>query len=239
MNKRVLIVEDDEVLAQVLHHNLVHAGLDVDCVGNAEDALHAAKRFRPDVVLLDLMLPGGNGLALCKIWSRERRFPVIMVTARDTKDDELQGFQAGADDYVTKPFDLERLVARIHAVIRRAGNSRDYLQLGNVTIDFDSLTAHPGAKPIELTHREFEILRYLADRPNTVVHRDELLREVWGYRDDPLTRSVDKAILRLRKKIEPDTHHPRFIHTAHGDGYCLTIDGHMEESPSAPEKRIE
>jgi two-component system, OmpR family, response regulator VicR len=220
--KRVLIVEDDEVLAQVVAHNLVHEHFDVRCVTNGTDALREAKAFVPDVALLDLTLPGSSGLELCRIWSRERRFPIIMMTARDRKDDELAGFGAGADDYITKPFDLERLLARVHAVLRRARPSAGFLTLGRITIDFAGLTAMDGDQPIELSHREFEILRYLAERPNTVVHRNELLRAVWGYHDEPITRSVDKAILRLRKKIERDPHHPAFIHTAHGDGYRLT-----------------
>ena len=225
MNKRVLIVEDDDVLAQVVSHNLVHEGFDVRHVDNGEDALREARTFGPDVVLLDVMLPGRSGLDLCGIWSRERRFPVIIMTARDRKDDELSGFRAGADDYITKPFDLERLLARIHAVLRRARPSIDRLKLGDVAIDFLTLTASIRDQPLELSHREFEILRYLAERPNTVVYRDELLREVWRYHDDPITRSVDKAILRLRKKIEPDAHRPTFIHTVHGDGYRLTVTG--------------
>jgi DNA-binding response OmpR family regulator len=229
MSKRVMIVEDDEVLAQVVSHNLAHEGFEVRCVNNGEDALREAKTFGPDVVLLDVMLPERNGFDLCGIWSLERRFPIIMMTARDRKDDELTGFRAGADDYITKPFDLDRLLARIHAVLRRARPSIARLRLGDATIDFATLTASMRDEPLELSHREFEILRYLAERPNTVVYRDELLREVWRYHDDPITRSVDKAILRLRKKIEPDPHRPTFIHTVHGDGYRLTVTGEPPE----------
>jgi two-component system response regulator VicR len=224
-SKRVLVVEDDEVLAQVVMHNLLHEGFDVRWANTGTAALREAKTFAPDVALLDVMLPEKSGLELCAIWSAERRFPIIIITARDRKDDELRGFRAGADDYITKPFDLERLLARIHAVLRRARPSLSRLKLGEVTIDFGTLTASSGGQSIELSHREFEILRYLAERANTVVHRDELLREVWGYPDDPMTRSVDKAILRLRKKIEPDPRRPTFIHTAHGDGYRLTVSG--------------
>lgn len=223
MRSRVLIVDDDEVLSQVVDHYLRHEGFDVKCVGNRRDAFEAVRTFNPDIALLDVMLPGDNGLEICTAWSRERRFPVIMMTARDRKDDELKGFDAGADDYVMKPFDLDRLVARIHAVLRRTRPQTAKLRLGPVLIDFSALTAQHGDRAIDLTHREFELLRYLADRANTVVHRDELLREVWGYRDDPVTRSVDKAILRLRKKIERDPRRPAFIHTAHGDGYCLVM----------------
>jgi two-component system response regulator VicR len=223
MSTRVLIVEDDEVLAQVVMHNLLHEGFHVRWANTGTAALREAKAFAPDVALLDVMLPEKSGLDLCAVWSTERRFPVIIMSARDRKDDELRGFRAGADDYITKPFDLERLLARIHAVLRRSRPSLTRLKLGGVTIDFGTLTAMAGDQPLDLSHREFEILRYLAERPNTVVHRDELLREVWGYPDDPMTRSVDKAILRLRKKIEPDPRRPTFIHTAHGDGYRLSV----------------
>jgi DNA-binding response OmpR family regulator len=223
MSKRVLVVEDDEILAQVLSHNLSHEGFEVRCVNNGTQALAEAKAFAPDVALLDVTLPGTNGIDLCRAWSRERRFSIILVTAKDRKDDELRGFRAGADDYVTKPFDLDTLLARIHAVLRRARPNAERLVLGDIVIDFATFTARQHGNGFDLTHKEFEILRYLAERANTVVHRDDLLRAVWGYPEDPFTRSVDKAIARLRKKIEPDPRHPTFIHTAHGDGYSLSL----------------
>jgi DNA-binding response OmpR family regulator len=131
----------------------------------------------------------------------------------------------GADDYVTKPFDLEELLARIQAVLRRARPAVGRLVLGAITIDFARLKAWSGSDEIELTHRDFELLQYLAERPNSIVRRDELLRAIWGYPDSASTRAVDHAIARLRKKIETTPHKPRFIHTVHGDGYYMAPDG--------------
>ena len=224
MKKRLLVVEDDEQLADVLCHNLEHEGFEVRRVADGESALSTARRFVPDLVLLDLMVPGVNGLDLCAEWRQGHRFPIIMVTARTSKEDKLLGLRLGADDYITKPFDLDELLARIHAVLRRIRPDVERLALGGTTIDFTSYTAQHAGRSLDLTRREFEILRYLAQRPNTVVYRNELLRYVWGYQDEPFTRSVDRAIARLRQKIEPDPHRPSFIHTAHGDGYYLTLD---------------
>lgn len=231
MTKRVLIVEDDDALIQILSHNLSHEGFQVQCATDGDQALDIAKSFVPDLVLLDLTLPGTkSGLDLCAAWRHEHQFPIIILTARGQKVDKLKGLRGGADDYVTKPFDLDELLARIHAVLRRARPSVERLELGNLIIDFVNSTAQRGSQFIQLTHREFSLLRYLAQRPNTIVHRDELLREVWGYPDDPLTRSVDKAINRLRTKVEVDPHRPVFILTAHGDGYSFSPGGDISRS---------
>jgi DNA-binding response OmpR family regulator len=155
-----------------------------------------------------------------------------VLTARGQKADKLKGLKLGADDYVTKPFDLEELLARVQAVLRRTSPSADRLVLGDVTVNFGERVATRGGQPLHLTHREFEVLRYLFDRRTRIVYRDELLREVWGYPDAPTTRSVDHAIARLRKKVEADPGQPRFIHTAHGDGYSLTLEG--EPAPPLP-----
>jgi two-component system response regulator VicR len=223
--KRILIVEDDEALADVLCHNLEHEGFEVRHVPDGAIALSTAKAFSPDLVLLDVVLPGVDGVDLCASWRQEGRFPIIMVTARDRKEDKLHGLRMAADDYVTKPFDLDELIARVHAVLRRGRPDVERLTLGTTNVDFVHFTARHRGRSLDLTRREFEILRYLAKRPNTVVYRDELLRHVWGFQQEPFTRCVDRAIARLRKKIELDPHHPLFIHTAHGDGYYLTPDG--------------
>ena len=228
MTKRILIVEDDTALSRVLHDNLVFEGFEVRCVADGGDALDAVRAFRPDLVVLDVMLPGRDGFELCGLMRQDGRTPVIMLTARGQKGDKLLGLKLGADDYVTKPFDLEELLARVKAVLRRARPLVDRIALGDVAVDFVSLVATRRRTPVHLTHREFHVLRYLAERPERVVHRNELLREVWGYPEMPTTRSVDHAIARLRKKIEADPHRPRFIHTVHGDGYCLTPDGRAD-----------
>jgi len=222
MKPRILIVEDDAALSGILRDNFVSEGYEVQCVVNGGVAVAKAREFAPDLILLDLGLPGSNGFDLCSVLRGRRRTPIVMLTARSDKRDKLKGLELGADDYITKPFDLQELLARIHAVLRRARQGVDRLALGNVTIDFRRLQAWNGTAAIEFSHREFELLRYLAERPNKVVGRTELLHEIWGYIETPLTRSVDNAIARLRRKIEPDPQHPRFIHTVHGDGYCLT-----------------
>lgn len=225
MKKRILVVEDDAALARVLRDNLGFEGFQVQCVADGALAINAARAFAPDLVLLDIMLPGKSGLDLCRIWREGSRLPVILLTARAQKADKLRGLKMGADDYVTKPFDLEELMARVHAVLRRARPTVDRLTLGSVTIDFVALHAWNAHGPIELTYREFSLLRYLAERADSIVHRDELLLEIWGYPESPNTRAVDHAVARLRRKIEADPHHPRFIHTVHGDGYSLTAEG--------------
>jgi two-component system alkaline phosphatase synthesis response regulator PhoP len=222
MRRRILIVEDNEGLARVLSDNLMLEGFDVQTVDDGNLAIAKAREFGPDLILLDVALPGKDGFELCGLLRQGRRTPIIMLTARSQKDDRILGLKLGADDYVTKPFDLEELLARVHAVLRRSRPDVERLTLGRVTVDFRALRAWDGEQPIDLTHREFELLRYLAERQEVVVDRDELLREVWGYASAPNTRSVDQAIVRLRRKIEPDAQHPIFIHTVHGNGYCLT-----------------
>jgi two-component system, OmpR family, response regulator VicR len=226
MKKRVLVVEDDPVLTRVLNDNLSFEGFEVQCVSDGNAATSAAKAFAPDLVLLDVNLPGKSGFELVEGWRENLRTSIIFLTAKGQKGDKLRGLKLGADDYVTKPFDLEELLARVHAVLRRARPTIRLLQLGNVTIDFERLKASHGADEIDLTHRDFEILKYLAERPNGIVSRNELLRAIWGYPDAANTRAVDHAIARLRKKIEDVPHKPRFIHTVHGDGYSLTVEAH-------------
>lgn len=222
MKRRILVVEDDRAFSQVLTHHLASRGFEVREVANGEKALGMATAFAPDLVLLDVTLPGKSGLELCAAWARSKHFPVIMMTCLDGRRDELRGFHVGADDYVTKPFDLETLVARINAVLRRARPTLDCVSLGPITLDFINLTASDGEHRIEFTHREFQILRYLAERANTIVSREELLREVWEYQAEPRTRSVDMAMTRLRRKLEADPHHPVYLHSARG-GYLLSL----------------
>jgi DNA-binding response OmpR family regulator len=191
---------------------------------DGHQAVNRLRSFQPDLVLLDLMLPDATGFDLCGILRQGGRTPVVILSARAQKADKLRGLKLGADDYLTKPFDLDELLARIQAVLRRSRRAVDRLVLGRATIDFGELRASAGGRQLHLTHREFSLLRYLAERQDRVVFRDELLREIWGYLDLPLvTRSVDHAIARLRKKIEPDPHRPRFIRTVHGDGYVLSV----------------
>jgi DNA-binding response OmpR family regulator len=234
MTARVLVVEDDLALSRVLRDNLVFEGYEVRCVEDGDRAVGAAREFVPDLVLLDVMLPGRDGFELVGLLREGGRTPVIMLTARGQKADKLRGLDLGADDYVTKPFDLEELLARVRAVLRRTSGTVARLQLGGLVVDFRTMEARRGGRAVGLTHREFELLKYLAEHPHRVVRRAELLREVWGYPDTPATRSVDHAVARLRRKIEPDPRNPRFIHTVHGDGYLLTPDAPGRPLPPQP-----
>ncbi|MGH9144442.1 MAG: response regulator transcription factor [Vicinamibacterales bacterium] len=229
---RILIVEDDRSLARVLNDSLSVEGFQCRTTGNGNTAITVAASYAPDLVLLDIGLPGKSGFELCRLWREGPRIPIIMLTARGQKQDKLDGLKVGADDYVTKPFDLEELVARVRAVLRRARPSVSQIKLGSILIDFETHRASNGDKLVELSHREFALLRYLAERPNSMVHRDELLQEIWGYPESPDTRSVDHAIARLRRKVESDPHHPQFIHTVYAGGYLLTA-GKPDGEPHA------
>jgi two-component system response regulator VicR len=225
VNQRVLVVEDDIGLSRLLHDNLQFEGFDVVCASDGGEALDRANDFAPDLVLLDLMLPSGgpDGFEVCRtLAQRPERTPIIILTAKAEQRDKVLGLELGADDYVTKPFALEELLARVQAVLRRSHQEHSRIVLGDTVIDFQLLRAVKRDVELGLTPREFELLRYLADRTGKVVLREELLRAVWGYQNATVTRCVDSLVLRLRRKLEDDPHHPRFIRTVHGDGYCLT-----------------
>jgi two-component system response regulator VicR len=223
--KRILLIEDDKAIARMVRDNLQYDGFSVEWSATGRGADAIAKRMSPDLVLLDLSLPDGpDGLELCRQFSQgPDRTPVIIITARSSKEERVRGLTLGADDYVVKPFALEELLARIHAVLRRTTPRLTQIMLGDILIDFRRLRVSKGNNEIAMTDREFEVLRYLAERAGSVVSRDELLRLVWGYSDTPMTRTVDNFIFRLRHKLEPDPHHPRYIRTAHGDGYRFTM----------------
>jgi DNA-binding response OmpR family regulator len=221
--KRILVVEDDRAIARLVRDNLAFEGFEVECAKDADEALAAAKRHAPDLVLLDLMLPSGmDGFELCQTFREAHsRTAVIILTARGQSEDRVRGLRLGADDYVVKPFALDELLARVHAVLRRTQSRVDRVVLGETVVDFTQLRATKGSGEVNLTDREFEILRHLAEHQGEMVTRGELLRLVWGYQEAPTTRTVDSFIFRLRRKIEPDPHNPKYIRTAHGDGYRL------------------
>jgi DNA-binding response OmpR family regulator len=225
MGKRLLVVEDDPAISRLLHDNLVYEGFQVECAADATQALKKVGVFFPDLVLLDLMLPGKSGFEICQEMSRRAHPPgIIVLTAKREEADKVRAFNLGADDYVTKPFTLDELLARVNAVLRRSQPELSSIVLGDIVVDFRQSRAFKGSAAFDLRPREIEILRHLAMRQGKIVTREELLRLVWGYEHVPLTRTVDIAIARLRRKIEADPHHPRYLRTAHRDGYSLTLN---------------
>jgi two-component system, OmpR family, response regulator VicR len=224
MSHKILIVEDDPTLRLVIRDNLESEGYRVDVAEDGARAVRRSQMITPDLVVLDLTLPDHDGLEILPILRLQGQVPIIILTARTQQTEKLKGLRLGADDYITKPFDPEELLARIRAVLRRARPVLSRIRLGDLTIDFLNKQVSHGKRIVPLTHREFELLSYLAEHRDMVVHRDELLRAVWGQlnTEDTFTRAVDFAIARLRRKIEADYHHPKFIRTAHGDGYRLS-----------------
>jgi two-component system response regulator VicR len=222
MGDRILVVEDDPVFRSVIEDNLVCEGYRVDAVADGTAALSHCRTSTPNLIVLDLTLPDWDGFELFPLLSRKGKVPIIILSARSQKLDKIKGLGLGADDYVTKPTDLEELLARIRNVLRRSRVVPQRIRVGRLTIDFRTQQASSGRTPVRLSHHEFKVLQYLAERPNEVVSRDELLSEVWGHVDpDVTTRSVDQTIFRLRQKIEADPSEPVYIRTALGDGYSL------------------
>ena len=225
MTGTILLVEDDPSIARGLAMNLGLEGFRAVSAADGEEALRLCQSQRPDLVLLDLMLPKLDGLEVIRrLRAQAEDVPIVVLSAKGDEADKVMALSLGADDYVTKPFALDELLARVHAVLRRTKPPIETLRLGNTLIDFKRLTASNGTKKVELTDREFEILHCLAERAGHVVTRDELLHLVWGYSDAPLTRTVDNFIFRLRHKLEPDPRHPTYIRKAYGDGYRLVIE---------------
>ena len=224
MAKRLLVVEDDVAIARLLQDNLIYEGFQVECALDGRQALEKATSFGPDLVLLDLMLPHRSGFDVCEtMCSKPHRPAIIVLTARRDDGDKVRALNLGADDYVTKPFALDELLARINAVLRRSHPEIASVVIGAIVVDFRTSRAFKNGVDCGLRPREIEILRHLAERQGKIVTREELLRQVWGYEQVPLTRTVDIAIARLRRKIEPDPHHPQYLRTAHRDGYSLTL----------------
>ena len=219
---RILIIEDEPDLLRGLALNLKAEGYGVLTSSRGDSGLEQALRDRPELVLLDIMLPGMNGLDVCRELRRKGfEAPIIMLTAKAEEVDRVVGLEIGADDYVTKPFGIRELLARIRARLRRHVPIAATLRLGPAEIDFDKHEATRGGQRIELTGKEFDVLRLLARHRGEIVTRDRLLEEVWGYETYPTTRTVDNHILRLRQKLEEDPSNPRYILSIYGEGYKL------------------
>ena len=216
---RVLVVEDDALIRESVVAALSGAGFVVESAGAAEGVPALAADFRPDLALLDVMLPGAaDGFALARALRRERDLPVIFLTARDAGADRLAGFEAGADDYVVKPFIVEELVARVRAVLRRLGRLPSVLDLGDLRLDEQSSQAARGGAVLDLTATEYRLLLFLARERGRILSKTQLLTQVWGYEDyDP--NLVEVHVSALRRKLEE--HGPRILHTVRGFGYVL------------------
>ena len=219
---RVLVVDDDAALAEMVQIVLQREGYLTYWCDNGADAVDSCTGFRPDLILLDLMLPGRNGIEVCRDIRRTSGVPIIMLTARSETADVVSGLESGADDYVSKPFKTKELVARIRARLRQPNDlaAPDVITLGGLVIDTAAHRVTRDGAEIMLTPLELEILVALARRPNVVLSRDTLLEEVWGYqRSSADTRLVNVHVQRLRSKIELDPEHPRLIITVRGAGY--------------------
>jgi two-component system, OmpR family, response regulator VicR len=228
--KKILVVDDEKPIADILQFNLKKEGYEVVCAHDGNEALRKVEEFQPDLILLDIMLPQRDGMEVCREVRKKYEIPIIMLTAKDSEIDKVLGLELGADDYVTKPFSTRELIARVKANLRRHQhviNIMDMEQESN-EIAVGSLVIHPDAyavskrgETIELTHREFELLHYLAKHIGQVMTREHLLQTVWGYDYYGDVRTVDVTVRRLREKIEDSPSHPTWIVTRRGVGYYL------------------
>ncbi len=220
---KILIVEDEPNMVSGLRDNFEFEGYEVLTAGDGIAGLEAALKSSPDLVLLDVMMPRMSGLDVCKqLKARRPTLPIIMLTARGQEVDKVVGLELGADDYVTKPFSIRELLARVKAVLRRAqpaAGLQTRFAFGDVELDLRTCQVSRGGKALEFSSKEFELLKYFLAHPGETLSRDRLLEEVWGYEHFPTTRTVDAHIVRLRQKVEPKPEEPRFILTVHGTGY--------------------
>ncbi|MCX6141959.1 MAG: response regulator transcription factor [Ignavibacteriales bacterium] len=222
----ILLVEDEPDMQRGLRDNLEFEKYEVDIAGDGRTALKMITEGAYDLIILDIMLPAMSGLDVCKqVRQQGITIPIIMLTARGEEIDKVLGLELGADDYVTKPFGVRELLARVKALLRRtegtAGGGQEKMVLGLLEIDFASYAALRAGQPLSLTPKEIEIMKYFWHHRNKTVSRDELLTNVWGYDQTISSRTVDNFILKLRQKIEDDPANPRYLLTIHGVGYKL------------------
>ncbi|BAK14557.1 response regulator consisting of a CheY-like receiver domain and a winged-helix DNA-binding domain [Solibacillus silvestris StLB046] len=230
MDKTILVVDDEKPIADILQFNLIKEGYRVICAYDGDEALQRVEEEQPDLMLLDIMLPKRDGMEVCREVRKKYDFPIIMLTAKGSEIDKVLGLEMGADDYVTKPFSTRELIARVKANMRRlnvpaqieeAQAETNDIVVGSLTIQPDAYLVLKRDESIELTHREFELLHYLAKHIGQVMTREHLLQTVWGYDYFGDVRTVDVTIRRLREKIEDNPSHPLWIVTRRGVGYYL------------------
>jgi len=233
MKKTILIVEDDDAILLGLENVLRDEGYETRSVKSGQEGYQLARELDPDLMILDLMLPGMSGLEICKrIRDEGMKTPVIMLTARAEENDKVLGLELGADDYITKPFGIRELLARVKAHLRRedfaaaAGEPAmpNEFRFGEIVVNFKRREVVRAGARQDLTNREFLLLEYFIRHQGELLTRDRLLDEIWGYEVYPTTRTVDTHVRRLRKHIEPDPDNPRYIKTAHGAGYLFEIN---------------
>jgi two-component system OmpR family response regulator len=227
-NSKILIVEDDPNLLAALKYNLARDGYDVITAADGAQALESARSEKPELIILDLMLPQLSGFEVCRILRKEMTVPIMMLTAKTDEVDKIVGLEIGADDYMTKPFSMRELLARVRAMLRRADISRqppeavpESLKIGNLEINISRHQAYYKNTPLDLTPKEFDLLSFLARNRGFVFSREKLLEKVWGYDYAGNTRTVDVHIRWLRQKIEADPKNPAHILTVRGAGYKL------------------
>ena len=230
MSKTILVVDDEKPIADILQFNLIKEGYTVICAYDGEEALEKVEEQQPDLMLLDIMLPKRDGMEVCREIRKKYDFPIIMLTAKGSEIDKVLGLEMGADDYVTKPFSTRELIARVKANMRRLNivaqaeepvEASNNIAIGSLTIQPDAYLVLKRGEAIELTHREFELLHYLAKHIGQVMTREHLLQTVWGYDYFGDVRTVDVTIRRLREKNEDNPSHPTWIVTRRGVGYYL------------------
>lgn len=226
--KSILIVEDDKTLLDVLKYNFTKEGYRVLTASDGLTALETARKEHPDVMILDVMLPQMSGFEVCRVLRKEMSMPILMLTARDEEVDRVVGLDIGADDYMTKPFSMRELMARVRALLRRSEMvetvvpaAKGNIKIGDIDIDTARHIVSLGGKPLDLTPKEFDLLLFLATNKGLVFSREQLLEKVWGFDYPGDTRTVDVHVRYLREKIEPDPAHPTRLLTVRGVGYKL------------------
>ncbi|CUN65819.1 response regulator transcription factor [Clostridium disporicum] len=229
-NEKILVVDDEEHIVELIKYNLLSSGYDVITCNNGIDAVNLAINERPNLILLDLMIPGKDGYDVCKeirTKSEVKNISIIMLTAKSEEFDKILGLELGADDYITKPFSVRELLARVKAVLRRVGakeEQSDIMVFGDLSANFEKREIRIKGKKVDLTLKEFELLEMLIKNRGKILRREMLLDKIWGYEYIGETRTVDVHIRYLRKKIEDDDKNPKFIETIRGVGYRFNPD---------------